>query len=74
MQVCVAVNDNLFRFLPPEKLLKSPMIPKAAHTPQPSGRKAFGAVNKQNVQTPAFNVHEKKLVKPQVLFEHTQNQ
>ncbi|XP_028272404.1 securin [Parambassis ranga] len=49
----------------PEKLLKSPMIPKTVHTPLPSGRKAFGTVNKQNVLTPAFNAHEKKVLKPQ---------
>ncbi|XP_047441972.1 securin [Mugil cephalus] len=48
----------------PEKLTKSPMIAKTLTTPLPSGRKAFGAVNKQ-VSTPAVNAQEKKLLKPQ---------
>ncbi|XP_049898855.1 securin-like [Epinephelus moara] len=47
----------------PEKLL-SPMTAKTLHTPLPSGRKAFGAVNKK-VSTPAVNTQEKKLLKPQ---------
>ncbi|XP_023253789.1 securin-like isoform X1 [Seriola lalandi dorsalis] len=48
----------------PEKLLKSPMIAKTLNTPLPSGRKAFGAVNKKNL-TPALNAQEKKLLKSQ---------
>ncbi|KAF0039884.1 hypothetical protein F2P81_008119 [Scophthalmus maximus] len=48
----------------PEKLLKSPMIAKSFNTPLPSGRKAFGAVNKQ-ISTPAIKAQEKKLLKPQ---------
>ncbi|CAN9515165.1 unnamed protein product [Ophioblennius macclurei] len=47
----------------PEKFLKSPMPGKVFHTPLPSGRKAFGAVNKK-ISTPAINT-EKKLLKPQ---------
>ncbi|KAG8003889.1 hypothetical protein GBF38_007899, partial [Nibea albiflora] len=47
----------------PEKLLKSPMTAKTFTTPLPSGRKAFGAVNK--ISTPAVNAQEKKLLKPQ---------
>ncbi|XP_027142691.1 securin [Larimichthys crocea] len=47
----------------PEKL-RSPMTAKTFTTPLPSGRKAFGAVNKK-VSTPAVNVQEKKLLKPQ---------
>ncbi|XP_070693303.1 securin [Pempheris klunzingeri] len=46
----------------PEKL-KSPMTAKMFNTPLPSGRKAFGAVNK--ISTPAVNSQEKKLLKPQ---------
>ncbi|XP_069027396.1 securin [Embiotoca jacksoni] len=45
----------------PEKLLGSPMTAK---TPLPSGRKAFGTVNKK-ISTPAVNTQEKKLLKPQ---------
>ncbi|XP_041846663.1 securin [Melanotaenia boesemani] len=45
----------------PEKLLKSPMIAKTTRTPLPSGRKAFGNVNKK-ISTPAVNVQEKKLL------------
>ncbi|XP_026186558.1 securin [Mastacembelus armatus] len=45
----------------PEKLIKSP---KTFNTPLPSGRKAFGTVNKQ-VSTPVVNTQEKKFVKPQ---------
>ncbi|KAI3351584.1 hypothetical protein L3Q82_020424, partial [Scortum barcoo] len=48
----------------PEKLLKSPMTAKTLNTPLPSGRKAFGAVNKK-ISTPAVNAQEKKLLKPQ---------
>ncbi|XP_018549745.1 securin isoform X2 [Lates calcarifer] len=48
----------------PEKLLKSPMIAKTFNTPLPSGRKAFGAVNKK-ISTPGINTQEKKLLKPQ---------
>uniref|UniRef100_A0A3Q3VUP5 Securin n=1 Tax=Mola mola TaxID=94237 RepID=A0A3Q3VUP5_MOLML len=48
----------------PEKLLKSPMAAKTFHTPLPSGRKAFGTVNKK-ISTPAVNPQEKKLLKPQ---------
>uniref|UniRef100_UPI0037E701E7 securin n=1 Tax=Semicossyphus pulcher TaxID=241346 RepID=UPI0037E701E7 len=48
----------------PEKLLKSPMTAKTFTTPLPSGRKAFGAVNKK-ISTPAVNPQEKKLLKPQ---------
>ncbi|XP_026213804.1 securin [Anabas testudineus] len=48
----------------PEKLLKSPMTAKTITTPLPSGRKAFGAVNKK-VSTPAVHAQEKKLLKPQ---------
>ncbi|XP_067455811.1 securin [Thunnus thynnus] len=48
----------------PEKLLKSPMTAKTLKTPLPSGRKALGTVNKK-ISTPAINVQEKKLVKPQ---------
>ncbi|XP_062282064.1 securin [Scomber scombrus] len=48
----------------PEKLLKSPMTAKTLLTPLPSGRKALGIVNKQ-ISTPAINVQEKKLLKPQ---------
>ncbi|KAM9849456.1 securin isoform 2-T2 [Aulostomus maculatus] len=48
----------------PEKLLKSPMMAKSLTTPLPSGRKALGTVNK-TISTPAINVQEKKLVKPQ---------
>ncbi|XP_029296807.1 securin [Cottoperca gobio] len=47
----------------PEKLF-SPMTGKTLHTPLPSGRKAFGAVNKR-IATPAINPQEKKLLKPQ---------
>ncbi|XP_032383806.1 securin [Etheostoma spectabile] len=47
----------------PEKL-SSPMTANNLHTPLPSGRKAFGAVNKKIV-TPAVNTQEKKLLKPQ---------
>ncbi|KAM9377691.1 securin isoform 2-T2 [Pholidichthys leucotaenia] len=46
----------------PGKLLKSPS--KVLSTPLPSGRKAFGAVNKKT-STPAANTQEKKLLKPQ---------
>lgn len=52
-----------------EKLLKSPMIAKSFNTPLPSGRKAFGAVNKQ-ISTPAIKAQEKKLLKPQVGKAH----
>ncbi|XP_062249786.1 securin [Platichthys flesus] len=48
----------------PEKLLKSSMIAKTFHTPLPSGRKAFGAVNKK-ISTPAINTQEKQQLKPQ---------
>ncbi|XP_040904346.1 securin [Toxotes jaculatrix] len=48
----------------PEKLLKSPMIAKTLNTPLPSGRKAFGTVNKK-ISTPAINTQEKKVLKPQ---------
>ncbi|KAK5608823.1 hypothetical protein CRENBAI_019626 [Crenichthys baileyi] len=48
----------------PEKLLKSPMTAKAITTPQPSGRRAFGMVNKK-ISTPVVNAQEKKLLKPQ---------
>uniref|UniRef100_A0A3Q1GKM7 Securin n=1 Tax=Acanthochromis polyacanthus TaxID=80966 RepID=A0A3Q1GKM7_9TELE len=48
----------------PEKLLKSPMTAKTLHTPLPSGRKAFGTVNKIT-STPGVSVQEKKLLKPQ---------
>ncbi|XP_060904501.1 securin [Labrus mixtus] len=48
----------------PEKVLKSPMIAKTFTTPLPSGRKAFGTVNKK-ISTPAVSVQEKKLVKPE---------
>ncbi|XP_036931948.1 securin [Acanthopagrus latus] len=48
----------------PEKLLKSPMIAKSFNTPLPSGRKAFGTVNKQ-IATPDVGAQEKKLLKPQ---------
>ncbi|CAG08352.1 unnamed protein product [Tetraodon nigroviridis] len=47
----------------PEKL-KSPMTAKTFNTPLPTGRKAFGAVNKMAL-TPAVNPQEKKLLKPQ---------
>ncbi|XP_038145401.1 securin isoform X1 [Cyprinodon tularosa] len=47
----------------PEKLLKSPMTAKGITTPLPSGRRAFGTVNK--ISTPAVNAQEKKLLKPQ---------
>ncbi|XP_060936260.1 securin [Limanda limanda] len=47
----------------PEKLLK-PSIAKTFNTPLPSGRKAFGAVNKK-MSTPAVNTQEKQLLKPQ---------
>lgn len=63
--VCVF---NLY-FLPPEKLLKSPMTAKTFNTPLPSGRKAFGTVNKK-ILTPAVNTQEKKLLKPQVGINH----
>ncbi|XP_028316024.1 securin [Gouania willdenowi] len=49
----------------PEILLKSPMITKKLHTPLPSGRKAFGAVNNKKISTPCVNAEEKKLLKPQ---------
>lgn len=52
-------------FFPPEKLSKSPMTAKISSTPLPTGRKAFGAVNK-TVSTPALNPQEKKILKPQV--------
>lgn len=55
----------LFFFSLPEKLLKSPMIAKSFNTPLPSGRKAFGTVNKQ-IATPDVGAQEKKLLKPQV--------
>ncbi|XP_039974917.1 securin [Xiphias gladius] len=48
----------------PEKLVKSPMIAKTLNTPLPSGRKAFGVVNKK-ISTPAVSAQEKKLLKPQ---------
>ncbi|XP_047209048.1 securin [Girardinichthys multiradiatus] len=48
----------------PEKLLKSPMTAKAITTPQSSGRRAFGMVNKK-ISTPVVNAQEKKLLKPQ---------
>ncbi|XP_070819143.1 securin [Chaetodon trifascialis] len=48
----------------PEKLLKSPMTGKTFNTPLPSGRKAFAPVNKK-LSTPAVNVQEKQLLKPQ---------
>ncbi|XP_041653620.1 securin [Cheilinus undulatus] len=48
----------------PEKLLKSPVTAKTFATPLPSGRKAFGTVNKK-ISTPAVNPQEKKLLKPQ---------
>ncbi|XP_030252713.1 securin isoform X1 [Sparus aurata] len=49
----------------PEKLLKSPMTAKSFNTPLPSGRKAFGTVNKQ-IATPDVGAQEKKLLlKPQ---------
>ncbi|KAM9741669.1 securin [Menidia menidia] len=48
----------------PEKLLKSPVIPKSITTPLPSGRKAFGMVNKK-VLTPSVNAQEKKVLKLQ---------
>lgn len=41
------------------------MTAKTFNTPLPSGRKAFGAVNKK-ISTPAVNTQEKKLLKPQV--------
>ncbi|XP_059202669.1 securin [Centropristis striata] len=47
----------------PEKLF-SPMTAKTLHTPLKSGRKAFGALNKQ-ISTPAVNTQEKQLLKPQ---------
>ncbi|KAM4585658.1 securin isoform 1-T1 [Fundulus diaphanus] len=49
----------------PEKLLKSPMTGKMITTPRPSGRRAFGMVNKK-ISTPLVNPQEKKLLKPQV--------
>ncbi|XP_074530483.1 securin [Halichoeres trimaculatus] len=48
----------------PEKLLKSPMTAKTFATPLPSGRKAFGTVNKK-ISTPVVNAQEKKLLKSQ---------
>nr|XP_046263061.1 securin isoform X2 [Scatophagus argus] len=48
----------------PEKLLKSPMTAKTFNTPLPSGRKAFGTVNKK-ISTPAVNPQEKQRLKPQ---------
>ncbi|KAM9357445.1 securin [Symphorus nematophorus] len=48
----------------PEKSLKSQMTAKTFNTPLPSGRKAFGAINKK-VSTPSVNTQEKKLLKPQ---------
>ncbi|KAM4555895.1 securin isoform 2-T2 [Odontesthes bonariensis] len=47
----------------PENLLKSPMT-KTFNTPLPSGRKAFGAVNKK-ILTPSVGAQEKKLLRPQ---------
>ena len=41
------------------------MIAKSFNTPLPSGRKAFGTVNKQ-IATPDVGAQEKKLLKPQV--------
>ncbi|XP_044060842.1 securin isoform X2 [Siniperca chuatsi] len=51
----------------PEKLLKSPMT--AFNTPMPSGRKAFGIVNKK-ISTPAVNIQEKKCVKQETKVKH----
>ncbi|XP_070769834.1 securin [Enoplosus armatus] len=53
----------------PEKLLKSPMTAKTLNTPLPSGRKAFGAVNKK-ISTPAVGTQEKKLVKQETKVKH----
>lgn len=46
------------------------MTAKTFTTPLPSGRKAFGAVNKK-VSTPAVNIQEKKLLKPQVRMNYS---
>ncbi|XP_058506481.1 securin [Solea solea] len=47
----------------PEKLVRSSVIAKTISTPLPSGRKAFGAVNKN--LTPAVSAQVQKLLKPQ---------
>lgn len=44
------------------------MMAKTITTPLPSGRRAFGMVNKK-VSTPVVNAQEKKLLKPQVLIQ-----
>lgn len=67
--VSVEICINIFLPPPAEKLLKSPMIAKNFNTPLPSGRKAFGAVNKK-ISTPAINLQEKKLLKSQVGLNH----
>lgn len=45
------------------------MIAKSINTPQPSGRKVFGTINKKAV-TPVVNTQERKLLKPQVGIAH----
>ncbi|XP_072251506.1 securin [Leuresthes tenuis] len=48
----------------PEKLLKSPVTVKTIKTPLPSGRKAFGPVNKK-ISTPSVGAQDKRLLKPE---------
>lgn len=69
IMVCVELCINLCFFFctAPEKLRS--MTAKTFTTPLPSGRKAFGAVNKK-VSTPAVNLQEKKLLKPQVRINY----
>lgn len=52
-----------------EKLLKSETA-KTIKTPLPSGRRAFGTVNKISIPIPAVGTQEMKLLKPQVRHTH----